>query len=49
LAKQEKMASNSLANQLGKNRNLTKLTSSRIYMRVRIVVAIVQPVRLAGG
>jgi hypothetical protein len=29
LAKQEKLASNSLANQLGKNRNLAKLTSPR--------------------
>jgi hypothetical protein len=27
LAKREKLASNSLANQLGKNRNLAKLTS----------------------
>jgi hypothetical protein len=27
LAKQEKLASNNLANQLGKNKNLTKLTS----------------------
>jgi hypothetical protein len=33
LAKQEKLASNSLANQLGKNRNLAKLTSPRVYMR----------------
>jgi hypothetical protein len=41
LAKQEKWASNSLANQLGKNRNLTKLTSPRAYMRARIMVAIV--------
>jgi hypothetical protein len=40
LAKQEKMVSNSLANQLGKNRNLAKLTSPRVYMRARIVVAI---------
>jgi hypothetical protein len=32
LAKQEKLASNSLANQLGKNRNLAKLTSPRAYM-----------------
>jgi hypothetical protein len=40
LAKQEKLASNSLANQLGKNRNLEKLTSSRAYMRARIVVVI---------
>jgi hypothetical protein len=41
LAKQQKIASNSLANQLGKNRNLAKLTSPRAYMCVRIVVAIV--------
>jgi hypothetical protein len=41
LAKQEKLASNNLANQLGKNRNLAKLTSPRAYMRARIVVAIV--------
>jgi hypothetical protein len=41
LAKQEKLISNSLANQLGKNRNLAKLTSPRAYMRARIVVAIV--------
>jgi hypothetical protein len=40
LAKQEKMASNSLANQLGKNRNSAKLTSPRAYIRVWIVVAI---------
>jgi hypothetical protein len=40
-AKQEKLASNSLANQLGKNRNLAKPTSPRAYMRARIVVAIV--------
>jgi hypothetical protein len=40
LAKREKLASNSLANQLGKNRNLAKLTSPRAYMRARIVVAI---------
>jgi hypothetical protein len=31
---------NSLANQLSKNRDLTKLTSPRAYMRTRIVVAI---------
>jgi hypothetical protein len=36
-----KSNSNSLANQLGKNKNLAKLTSPRAYMRVRIVVAIV--------
>jgi uncharacterized membrane protein len=41
LAKQEKLAFNSLANQLDKNRNLAKLTSPRAYMRARIVVAIV--------
>jgi hypothetical protein len=29
-----------LANQLGKNRNMAKLTSPRAYMRVRFVVAI---------
>jgi hypothetical protein len=40
LAKREKLASNSLANQLGKNRNLAKLTSPRAFMRARIVVAI---------
>jgi hypothetical protein len=39
--KTRKLASNSLANQLGKNRNLAKLTSQRAYMRARIVVAIV--------
>jgi hypothetical protein len=41
LAKQEKIACNSLTNKLGKNRNLAKLTSPRTYMRVWIVVAIV--------
>jgi hypothetical protein len=41
LAKQEKVASNSLANQLCRNRNLAKLTSPRAYLRVRIMVAIV--------
>jgi hypothetical protein len=40
LAKQEKLASNSLSNQLGKNRNLAKLTSPHVYMRARIVVVI---------
>jgi hypothetical protein len=40
LLKQENLASNNLANQLGKNKNLAKLTSPRAYMRVRIVVAI---------
>jgi hypothetical protein len=40
LAKQEKLACNSLANQLGKNRNLAKLNSPDVYMRARIVVAI---------
>jgi hypothetical protein len=37
LAKQEKLASNGLANQLGKNKNLAKLTSLRVYMRAQIV------------
>jgi hypothetical protein len=41
LAKQEKLASNSLANQLGKDRNLAKVTAPRAYMRARIVIAIV--------
>jgi hypothetical protein len=36
LAKQEKMASNNLANQLGKNRNLTKLISPRENIRTSI-------------
>jgi hypothetical protein len=40
LAKREKLASNSLVNQLVKNRNLAKLTSPRAYMRARIVVVI---------
>jgi hypothetical protein len=40
LAKREKLGSNRLANQLGKNRNLAKLISPRAYMRARIVVAI---------
>jgi hypothetical protein len=40
LAKREKLASNSLANQLGKNRNLATPTSPRAYMRVQIMVAI---------
>jgi hypothetical protein len=40
LAKQEKLTYNSLINQLGKKRNLAKLTSSCLYMRARIVVAI---------
>jgi hypothetical protein len=39
LAKREKLDSNSLANQLGKNKNLAKLTSPRACMRARIVVA----------
>jgi hypothetical protein len=38
LAKREKMPSNSLTNQLGKNKNLAKLTSPRAYMRARIVL-----------
>jgi hypothetical protein len=41
LAKQEKLVSNSLVSQLGKNRNLAKLTSPRVYMRVQIVIVIV--------
>jgi hypothetical protein len=48
LAKQEKLANNSLANQLGKNKNLAKLTSQRAYMRARIVVAILVPSRWEG-
>jgi hypothetical protein len=39
LAKQEKLTSNSLANQLGKNINLAKLTSPHAYMRARVMVA----------
>jgi hypothetical protein len=39
--KTRKIVSNTLANQLGKNRNLAKLTSPRVYMRARIVVAII--------
>jgi hypothetical protein len=35
LAKQEKLASNSLVHQLRKIRNLTKLTSPRAYMHAR--------------
>jgi hypothetical protein len=31
--KMKKLSSNSLANQLGRNRNLAKLTSPRAYMR----------------
>jgi hypothetical protein len=38
--KTRKIGSNSLANELGKNRNLAKLTSPRVYMRTWIVVAI---------
>jgi hypothetical protein len=48
LAKQEKIASNSLANQLGKNKNLAKLTSPHLYMRARIVVAIVVSLWVGG-
>jgi hypothetical protein len=48
LAKREKLASNSLTNQLGKNRNLAKLTSPRAYMHARIVVAIGVPSRWEG-
>jgi hypothetical protein len=40
LTKRQKLPSNSLANQLDKNRNLAKLTSPRAYMRAWIVVAI---------
>jgi hypothetical protein len=40
LAKQEKLASNSLAKEFGKNRNLAKLTSPRAYMRAQMVVVI---------
>jgi hypothetical protein len=40
LAKPEKLPSNSLANQLGKNKNLTKLTSPHAYMRAPIVIVI---------
>jgi hypothetical protein len=53
LAKQEKLASNSLANQLSKNRNLSKIetwqnSAPRAYMRARIVVAIDVPCRWEG-
>jgi hypothetical protein len=48
LAKQEKSVFNSLADQLGKNRNLAKLTSPRIYMRAWIVVVIVVSCRWEG-
>jgi hypothetical protein len=48
LAKQEKLISNSLSNQLGKNRNLAKLTSPRVYIRARIVVAIIVSVYVGG-
>jgi hypothetical protein len=48
LAKQEKLVSNSLASQLGKNRNLAKLTSPRVYMRVQIVIVIVVSVYWEG-
>jgi hypothetical protein len=40
LAKQEKLVSNSLANQIGKDRNSAKLTSPCAYMHTRIVIAI---------
>jgi hypothetical protein len=40
LAKREKLVSNNLANQLGKIRNLAKLTSPRAYMRSQIVFAV---------
>jgi hypothetical protein len=39
--KTRKIGLQQFANQLGKNRNLAKLTSPRAYMRARIVVAIV--------
>jgi hypothetical protein len=48
LAKREKLSSNSLANQLGKNRNLAKLTSPRAYMRERIVLPSAFPSRWEG-
>jgi hypothetical protein len=48
LAKREKLPSNSLAKQLGKNRNLTKLTSPRAYMCVRIVLPSAFPSRWDG-
>jgi hypothetical protein len=48
LAKQEKLVSNSLVNQLGKNRNLAKLISPRAYMRAQIVVAIVVSLWVGG-
>jgi hypothetical protein len=48
LAKQEKLVSNRLANQLDKNRNLAKLTSPRAYMRALIVVAMLFPSRWEG-
>jgi hypothetical protein len=48
LAKQEKLASNSFANQFGKNKNLAKLSSLRAYMRVQIVVAIVVSLQVGG-
>jgi hypothetical protein len=40
LAKQEKLASNSLANKLSKNRNLAKLTSPRGNIRAHIPIGI---------
>jgi hypothetical protein len=48
LVKQEKFASNNLANQLSKNKNLAKLTSPRAYMRARIMVASAFPSRWDG-
>jgi hypothetical protein len=48
LAKREKLPSNSLANQLGKNRNLAKLTSPCAYMRARIVLPSAFPPRWEG-
>jgi hypothetical protein len=42
------MTSNILANQLGKNRNLAKLTSLRVYMRTQIMVVIVVSLYVGG-
>jgi hypothetical protein len=48
LTKQEKLASDSLSNQFGKNKNLAKLTSPHAYMRALIVVAIVVSLYVGG-
>jgi hypothetical protein len=48
LAKQEKLVSNSLTNQLDKNKNLAKLTSPHVYMRARVVVVIVVSLEVGG-